>query len=200
MKPTSLLSTTLVTLLIFGTQNSFAQTDNDITQIIGIVSKSTSFIVFNDPSGFLNKDKIDFNEISQLLKENALDSIPKQIISDLADNFSCPDFRKWTYSDFPNKILINNRDTVLTYKIELIRLGFTNKDTKRNLKNQINNFNYYQIKPVYRISRPLFHSSGEYAVVQYDNCVNLFGGGVVLLFKKINGKWIDYIPIYGWKC
>src|SRR4030042_787429 len=129
------------------------------------------------------------------LKENALDSISKSIITDLADKFSSPDYRDWTSSDFPNKILIDNRDTILTYKKELTRLGYTDKNAKKELRSQINTFNNYEIKHVYRISRPIFHVSGEYAVIQYDNCVNLFGGGVVLLFRKVNGKWVDYISI-----
>lgn len=187
-------------IVTVGVLDVFSQTDDDIKQIIKIVAEKTSLIVFKDPSGFIKKDKIDFHEIQLFLKENALDSIPKSIITDLADKFLSPDFKSWTYSDFPSKILISNRDTILTYKKELTRLGFTDKSAKKELRNQVNTFNYYKIKPVYRISRPIFHDSGEYAVIQYDNCVNLFGGGSVILFKKVNGKWTDYISIYGWDC
>jgi hypothetical protein len=186
--------------MTFGFPDLFSQTDDDIKQIINIVSDKTSIIVFREPSGFITKDKIDFHEIHHFLKENALDSIPNSIITDLADKFSSPDYKLWTYSDFPDKILINSRDTILTYKKELKRLGFTDKGSRMKLKNQINNFTYYKIKPVYRISRPIFNESGEYAVIQYDNCIDLFGGGVVILFKKVNGKWLEYIPIYGWHC
>src|SRR4030042_981141 len=185
----------IILVMTLGFLDSFSQTDDDIKQVIKIVSENTSLIVFKKPSGFIKKDRIDFHEIQLYLKENALDSISKSIITDLADKFSSPDYRDWTSSDFPNKILIDNRDTILTYKKELTRLGYTDKNAKKELRSQINTFNNYEIKPVYRISRPIFHVSGEYAVIQYDNCVNLFGGGVVLLFRKVNGKWVDYISI-----
>ena len=183
-----------------GFLDSFSQTDDDTKQILKIVADNTSIIVFEDPSGFINKDRIDFQEIQLILKANALDSIPKSIINDLADKFSSPDHKNWTYSDFPSKILISKRDTILRYKKELTRLGLTEINAKKELRNQINAFNYSEIKPVYRISQPIFHKSGEYAVIQYDNCINLSGGGSVILFKKVNGKWIDYISIYSWKC
>ena len=190
----------IIFIVATGFPDLFSQTDNDTKQILKIVAEKKSLIVFEDPSGFIKKDRIDYQEIQLSLKENALDSIHKSIIDDLADKFSSPDHKSWTYSESPGKILIIKRDTILRYGKELTRLGFNEKNAKEELRDQINAFNNYEIKPIYRISRPIFHYSGEYAVIQYDNCINLFGGGLVILFKKVNGKWVDYISIYSWKC
>jgi hypothetical protein len=197
-----LLEILLITgfILVINSVNTYSQTPNDVRQILDLMSKRTGLILYQKPSGYISKNKIYLNDIYEFLKDNGLDSIPSNIILEMADRFDNPDYTNWTYTDFPNKVIINKKDTVITYKTELKRIGLIDKSDKKRLRKQISNFNYYKIKEINYISRPIFHESGEYAVVQHDNCVNLTGGGGVSLFKKVNRKWIEYGSIYWWAC
>ena len=197
-----LIEILLITLLIQSIYciNAYSQTPYDIRQILDLTDKRSGLILFKKPSGYIDKNKIYLPNIYEFLRDNGLDSIPGKIILEMADKFDNPDFTNWTYSDFPDKVIINKKDTFLSYRTELKRIGLTCKSDKKRLRRQISNFNYYKIKEIYFISRPIFNESGEYAVIQHDNCVNLTGGGGVTIFRKVNGKWINYGSIYRWAC
>ena len=190
----------LFTLFSFGLNDSFSQTQDDIKQILDLVAKKIGLIVYQHPTGYINKNKLYVPDLNHFLTDNGMDSIPYSVILSLVDKFKDSNNSNWTYLDFPEKVIINKKDTILTYKTEVNRLGLTDKLDKKQLRQQINNFNYSQIKEINYISRPLFEDSGNYAVIQYDNCSNLIGGGAVILLRKVNGKWIDYGFLYGWKC
>ena len=189
-----------VLILIFKLTNSYSHSPDDVKQILDIMDKRTGLVLFQKPCGYINKNTIYLPDIYESLRDNGLDSIPINIILEIVDQFDSPDYTNWTYSDFPNKVIINNKDALISYKTELTRIGLSDKSAKKRLRKQISSFNNYRIKEINYISRPLFHQSGIYAVIQHDNCVNLTGGGGVTLFTKVNGKWIDYGSIYGWVC
>ena len=178
----------------------FSQASNDYRQILDLIGNQTGLVYFKTPIGFINKDKLYLPDIYEFIREKGLDSVPKSVILELADKFDKPDKKDWSYLDFPNKVIVSKRDTLISFRNECKRIGLTDKSDKKKLRKQIANFNNSDLKDIYFLSRPIFSSSGEYAVIQYDNCVNLMGGGGVILFKKINGKWIDYIRIYRWVC
>lgn len=187
-------------ILTFGIFECFSQTSNDLRQILDLIGNQTGLVLFKTPIGFINKDKLYFPDIDESIREKGLDSVPRSVILELADKFDKVDKKDWTYLDFPNKVIINKRDTLISFRNECKRIGLTDKSNKKRLRKQIANFNYSDLKIAYYLSRPIFSSSGDYAVIQYDNCVNLSGGGGVILFKRINVKWIDYIRIYSWVC
>jgi len=192
----------LITTLIqtFGFIECFSQTSNDYRQILDLIGNQTGLVLYKSPIGYINKDKLYLPDIDEFIREKGLDSVPKSVILELADKFDKSDKKDWSYLDFPNKVIISNRDTLISFRNECKRIDLTDKSEKKKLRKQISNFNYSDLKNIYFLSRPIFSSSGDYAVIQYDNCVNLMGGGGVILFKKINGKWIDYIRIYRWAC
>ncbi len=176
-----------LTIFIFSFIEIYPQTDNDVMQILDLISNKTDLIIFKNPSGYISKEKLLFfiSDAKRFEKDKEIVNIPDSIINELSDRFNKPDSANWTYSDFPNKIIISKRDTFLDFRKECARLGLMDKNAKKTLRGQINKFNNSELKDIAYISHPLICKSFDYAIVQFDNCINLSGGGKVLLLKKV---------------
>lgn len=203
MKIKHLLIIVLVQTVVFIDSLAQLQSHKDYSQVLNLIGKhgKHNFFLHEKPTGF-KVQGISIDRVNALTKFRGNDSIPEKIIFELLEKAQMPDTNKWKQVDFPNKVIINDETTAISFTEESKRIGLIDKTELEFLEDDIEFFNLRKLRVVsiLYLSRPIFSSYGDYVLIQYDTCGHSGGTGGVLLLKKINNEWTYYLRLKSWDC
>ena len=110
-------------------------------------------------------EALDTGRINSFLNFIVQDEKPrKQILG----NLSKMDTALWTISEFPNCILLNDRDEKMNLRQIIDLLKLSDSTEINSYKNRLDEFNHTEpgSKTIYRFSRPVFDDLKTYALIQ----------------------------------
>ena len=118
--------------------------------------------------------------------------ISVKTVKELVANGQKVDTTNWTSKELGNVLLIKQRDSYLQIQETLATLGLTDETQIKKYRKRIRQFNNTssENRYIYRVSRPVFDTSGNYAaVIESSGAAGLSGGGSLLIFERKPDGW-----------
>lgn len=199
--PKSMSKLTLLTFLFISLKLS-AQTDNYQNLLNLIIAKHNPLFVSSKPIKEIKLDIKDTRDYFLTHKDYENKNLDTVMFKEIIDNSRNVDTLVWKENNFPNSLLLSSRDEFLSKKYAIQKLEPVDKKQLKFYTKQINKFNSTESynRDIYYYSRPVFNSSKEFAIIQWQNGHSgLGGGGGIILYHFQKNSWETIGTISNWR-